>query len=332
MSEISIVIPTRSRFDLLDACLASLSEARDELGESSELIVVNDGNQESPAAIVAAHDAEAHVVDLPRSGGFSAAVSEGIEASSGDWILLLNDDTTLERTSISELLRVARSRKRVGSVAPQLRFAHDSNTINSAGLVIDDLGVARDRLLGASLAQSERDVTEVFGSSAAAVVYSREMLDEIGGFDRSFYAYLEDADVAWRARMRGWSCLFVPTAVVRHNHSATLEHFSDRKYYLGGRNRVRLVAKNADAGLLRRRGIFMVAYDLAYVVFVAATERTLAPLWGRIAGLRQWRAYRRAGQPGRRPVELPRATSIRGALRRNRVWAQKTAARNPRSL
>jgi GT2 family glycosyltransferase len=332
MSDVSIVIPTRSRFDLLDACLASLSEARNELGESSELIVVNDGNHEGPAAIVAAHDPQARVIDLPESHGFSGAVSDGIDAAEGDWILVLNDDTTLEPQSISELLRVARGRPRLGSVTPQLLFADDVNTINSAGLLIDDLGIAQDRLLGAPVTDSEREVTEVFGSSAAAALYSREMLEEIGGFDRSFFAHLEDADVAWRGQMRGWSCVFVPTAVVRHHHSATLEHFSDRKYYLGGRNRVRLVAKNADAALLRRRGIFMIAYDLAYVVFVALTERTLAPLRGRIAGLRQWRAYRRAGEPGRTPVELPHATSLRGALRRNRVWAQKTAARNPRSL
>jgi GT2 family glycosyltransferase len=329
MSTVSIVIPTRSRFDLLDACLASLMEARSALDEDFELIVVNDGNPESPAPIVAAHDPRGRTIDLPHRVGFSGAVSDGIEASDGDWVLLLNDDTTLDPSSIAELLHVARARSRVGSVTPQLRFAHDPGTINSAGLVIDDLGVTQDRLLGEPVTQSEREVTEVFGGSAAAVLYSREMLEEIGGFDRSFYAYLEDADVAWRARMRGWSCLYVPGAIVNHHHSATLQHFSDRKYYLGGRNRVRLLAKNADAALLRRRWIWMIAYDAAYVVFVALTERTLAPLRGRVAGLRQWRSYRRAGAPRRRPIELQRRTGLRGALRRNRVWSRTTAVRNP---
>jgi GT2 family glycosyltransferase len=330
MRGVSIVIPTRSRFDLLNACLASLAKARGDEDEPSELIVVNDGNPESPAPIVAAHDPEARVIELHEPAGFSGAVSTGIEASAGDWILLLNDDTTVEPSSIAELLRVATGRPRVGSVTPQLRFAHDPGTINSAGLVVDDLGVTQDRLLGAPVTESERQVTEVFGSSGAAVLYSREMLDDVGGFDRSFYAHLEDADVAWRARMRGWSCLYVPTAIVNHHHSATLRHFSDAKYYLGGRNRVRLLAKNADAALLRRRAPGMIAYDLAYVAFVAFTERSLAPLRGRVAGLRQWRSYRRAGQPGRRPVALPRGTGLRGALRRNRVWSRRTEARNPR--
>jgi GT2 family glycosyltransferase len=329
MNGVSIVIPTKSRFDLLDACLASLMKARRGDAEPSELIVVNDGNPQSPAAIVAAHDAGARVIDLEQTTGFSGAVSAGIDASSGDWILLLNDDTTVAPSSIAEMLRVARSRSRVGSVTPQLRFAHDPATINSAGLVIDDLGITQDRLIGAPVTASELEVTEVFGGSGAAVLYSRRMLEEIGGFDRSFYAHLEDADVAWRARMRGWSALYVPTAIVDHHHSATLEHFSDRKYYLGGRNRVRLLAKNADAALLRRRAIWMIAYDLAYVLFVAVTQRKLAPLRGRVAGLRQWRTYRRAGAGGRRQIELPRALGLRGALRRNRIWSRSTSARNP---
>lgn len=328
MSTLSMVIPTRSRFDLLDACLRSVQEARRVLDEPSELIVINDGNPDSPRELVAAHDPEARVLDLPTSTGFSGAVSEGITAASGDWILLLNDDTTVEPESIAELLLAARSHPGVGSVCAQLRFAGARGRINSAGLVIDDLGITRDRLLGRPVSESETEITEVFGGSGAATLYSRRMLAEIGGFDRSFEAYLEDADVAWRARMRNWGCLYSPRAVVNHHHSATLRHFSDRKYYLGGRNRVRLLAKNADTSMLRRRGIWMIAYDIAYVAFVALTERSLAPLRGRLAGIREWRSYRRAGEPGRRPLALPRAAGVRGALRRHRVWSRSTAARS----
>jgi GT2 family glycosyltransferase len=329
MTVVSIVIPTHSRFDLLEACLASLSEARSSLGEPSELIVVNDGNPGSPSPIVSAHDPEARTIDLPASTGYSGAVSEGIAAATGDWLLVLNDDTTAEPAAIAALLAAARSGERIGATTPQLRFASDSRRINSAGLVIDDLGITSDRLLGAPVGASETETVEVFGSSGAAALYSRAMLEEIGGFDRSFHAHLEDADVAWRARMRGWSCLYVPSSVFHHHHSATLAHFSDGKYYLGGRNRVRLLAKNADPRLLRRRGLLMVAYDAAYVAFVAIRERTLAPLRGRIAGLREWRAYRRAGATGRVPVELSPSSGLRGALGRRAVWSTSTSARNP---
>jgi GT2 family glycosyltransferase len=147
------------------------------------------------------------------------------------------------------------------------------------------------------------------------------MLDELGGLDASFFAYLEDADLAWRARMAGWSCVLAPTAVAFHHHSATLGHGSQAKHRLVGRNRVRMLAKNASARQLRRRLPAIVAYDLLYVAYVVATARSLAPLAGRLRGLREWSAYRCAGRPYRRELELPPAPGVRAALGRNRVYA-----------
>ena len=164
---------------------------------------------------------------------------------------------------------------------------------------------------------------EVFGASATCALYRRAMLDDLGGFDRSFFAYLEDADLAWRARMAGWRCLLAPAAVARHHHSATLGHGSALKHRLVGRNRVRMLAKNASAAQLRRGLLRIVAYDLAYVGYVAATARTLAPLTGRLRGLTEWRAYREAGRPARRDLALSRAPGLHAALVRNRVYTTR---------
>jgi GT2 family glycosyltransferase len=326
---VSIVIVTYTRMDLLDACLASLGPARQRLGELSELIVVDNGSPADVAEVVKAHDPEATVVRLEQNAGFSGAVGHGIDATAGEWVALFNDDTTAEPAALAELLAAARSRPRIGSVAAQLRFASDPETINSAGIVIDRLGITSDRLVGAPIGESETEPVEVFGTAGTAALYGREMLEQTGGFDRTFYAHLEDADLAWRARMLGWSCVYAPAAVVYHHHAATLSHFSDEKYYVGGRNRIRLLAKNADRRLLRRYSVPMVIYDAGYVAFVAVRERTLAPLRGRIAGIRDWRRYRRAASAGRRPVALQPAGGIRGALRRRAVWSRSTAAANP---
>jgi hypothetical protein len=86
-----------------------------------------------------------------------------------------------------------------------------------------------------------------------------------------------------------------------------------------------MLAKNADAAQLRRYGVLIVAYDLAYIVFAALTDHTLAPLRGRLQGLREWPAYRRAGT-GRRPVELVPARGLRAALARRSAWLRNSAA------
>ncbi len=146
------------------------------------------------------------------------------------------------------------------------------------------------------------------------------MLESLGGLDVSFFAYLEDADLAWRARMAGWRCLLAPRALAAHHHSSTLGHGSGSKHFLVARNRVRMLAKNATAPQLRRGLIRIVGYDLLYVGYAAVTARTLSPLTGRIRGLVEVRAYRAAGRAGRAEIALPRSPGLRAALGRNRIY------------
>ena len=254
-------------------------------------------------------------------------MSAGVGRARGAWIALLNDDVTVEPAALRELLAAGRSAPDVGAAAAQMRFAGRRDVINSAGIDVDSLGVATDRLVGRPIDESEPVATEVFGACAGAAVYSRAMLEATGGFDTSFYVYLEDVDLAWRARMSGWRTLYVPSAVVYHHHSATMGHASPRKYFLVGRNRVRLLAKNATAGHLLRASIPMLLYDAAYVVAVGARSRTLAPLRGRIVGLREWRAYRRAGRAYRRPVQLTSRRGFREAFERDRAWRRRNRPR-----
>jgi len=119
--------------------------------------------------------------------------------------------------------------------------------------------------------------------------------------------------------MDGWRCVYAPAATVHHHHSATARHASAFKHFHVGRNRVRLLAKNADGRHLARYGAAIVAYDLAYVTYACAADRTLAPLRGRIAGVREWTAYRRAGS-GRRPIDLAPVSGVRAALGRRAAW------------
>src|SRR5205085_7914454 len=146
------------------------------------------------------------------------------------------------------------------------------------------------------------------------------MLDALGGLDASFFAYLEDADLAWRARMAGWRCVLAPRAIALHHHSGTLGHGSKAKHLLVGRNRVRMLAKNASRRQLRRQLPRIVAYDLLYICYAAVAARTPAPLAGRLRGLRDWRADRAAGRSERREIRLSPTPGLRGALRRNRAY------------
>ena len=321
---LSVVVVTYRRRDLLSECLTSVRRALTEISGGVELILVDNGSSDGTAAFVRERFAEAHVIEISENQGFTPAVCLGIERARGDWIALLNDDVTVEPQALAILLEVGQSAPDIGSVAAQMRFSSRPQIINSVGIEVDSLGVASDRLLGCPITASETAPVDVFGASGGAAVYRRQTLESIGGFDGSFFAYLEDVDVAWRARMRGWRALYAPASVAYHHHSATLVHGSALKYFLVGRNRIRLLAKNATMWHLVRHGARMLAYDVGYVVYVLATARTLAPLRGRLQGFGEWRQYRRAGAAGRCHVSVAPAHGFRAALRRNGAWERST--------
>lgn len=318
----AIVVHHRGRA-LLDPCLGSLRAALDALDTDAELIVVDNGSDDGSRELVRERHPDVRLVELGENRGFAGGVGAGLRCSSAEWVFLLNNDATVERDALVSLLDAALADPDVGSLAAQMRFT-DTSVINSAGMEVDRLGVAYSRLLGAPVARGGEQPVEVFGACGGAALYRRAMLEDIGGFDESFFVYLEDVDVAWRGRMRGWRCLYVPGAVVHHQNSATSEHGSSFKHLHVGLNRVRMLAKNADGAHLRRYALPMIAYDAAYVAAALATDRTLAPLRGRAQGLREWRAYR-ASVPARRPVRLSPARGLRAALARQATWRSHSA-------
>jgi GT2 family glycosyltransferase len=298
---------------LTTECLVRLADALARVEGGTELIVVaNDGRARTRPGVTT-------VPGRPELG-FAGGVEAGLAVACGEWVALVNDDCAVEQDALCELLEAGTRDARIGSVAAQIRFASRPETINSAGIEVDELGVARERRVGEPAAACETDPVDVFGASAALALYRRTMLDEVGGLDSSFFAYLEDADLAWRARAAGWRCVLAPRAVAYHHHSPALGHGSAAKYLLVGRNRVRMLAKNATASQLRRNLARIVLYDLVYVAYAAAADRTLAATAGRLKGLREWRAYRTAGRRYRHELRLAPSPGIAHARRRNEAY------------
>jgi GT2 family glycosyltransferase len=309
-----VVVAYRQRsalFECLDSCLV----AADRVAGGAELIVVDNG---SLAGTIRARYERARLIEPGANVGFAGGVQRGIDVASGRWIALVNDDARVEPGTFAALLAAGERSPSIGSVAAQVRFSNAPERINSAGLDVDGLGIATERLAGAGLGAADR-AGEVFGAPASCALYRREMLVAIGGFDARFFAYLEDVDLAWRARAAGWTCWYEPLAVAYHQGSASSGHASARKYFLVGRNRVWLLARNATRRQLLRALPGVLAYDGAYVIFVALGDHTLAPLRGRITGLRSWRRLRRETRAERREVDL-RGRGWVAALRQHRAY------------
>lgn len=312
---VSIVVVAFCQREALLRCLDSCLVAAGRVIGGAELIVVDNGELSD---LVRAHYPQAEIVKPGFNSGFAAAINRAAAVARGRWVAIVNDDAWLEPGALAAAVATGENDASIGSVAGQVRFAREPGRLNSAGLAVDRFGIAADRLVSAPVAECDESA-DVFGPTGCFALYRGTMLKQIGGFDERFFAYLEDADVAWRARAAGWSCRYEPSAVAYHEGSASSREGSAAKYFLVGRNRVWLLARNATWRQLLLGMPGIVLYDVAYVTYVALKDRTLAPLWGRLAGLCSFRARRRERRGQRHDVPLGPAGWL-GALAMHRAY------------
>lgn len=281
MATIDVIIINWNGRHLLGACLSTLLRSE---GVPFAVTVYDNGSTDGSVDYVRQAFPTIRVLTGKTNIGFSPAVNEVIRATSGEYVVLLNNDTEVEPNWLAELVDAAAIDRGVGMVASRMLFWSDPDRINSAGIDIDRCGIAWDRL-GGALASSGDEPAEIFGPSGGAALYRRSMLDRIGLFDDDFFAYLEDVDLAWRAQLAGWRCLYAPRARLRHHHSATGREGSPLKNFLLGRNKVWSVFKNYPAPEIYRYLPAILSYDLGTVPYRLLLKGDLHSLRGRLAGL-----------------------------------------------
>ncbi len=235
---ISVVIVNWNRRELLRACLESL---RRQSGISFETIVVDNGSNDGSPDL--AREFGAQVICNQSNLGFCAANNQGITASRGEYVALINNDAEAEPGWLAALHRACSSASDVGMAASKVLVWEDPTRIDKAGHLIFPDGQNRGRGAGAlDRGQFDR-AEEVLWPDGCAAMYRKSMLDRIGGFDEDFFAYGDDAELGLRARIAGWRCLYAPDAVVRHHRGSTMGKGSADRLELIERNRVLLALK-----------------------------------------------------------------------------------------
>jgi GT2 family glycosyltransferase len=251
--KVTVVIPTLAAHSALAECLRSLEG---QTFRDFEVIVV-DNSGEGRASQLDEVRRRARVIENPRNLGFGAAVNQGIRDSSSPFVATINDDATAHPDCLENLLAAIEARYEIGMCAPQIRLS-GRETLDSAGMLICRDGSSKQRgHLEACSAHARR--RQVLLPSGCAAMYRRDMLDEIGLFDESFFLYCEDTDLGLRARWKLWECVYTPDAVVEHRYSHSAGAASALKAYYVERNRLFLVAKNFPLGDLLLSPFFSIA-------------------------------------------------------------------------
>jgi GT2 family glycosyltransferase len=266
-------------------------------GAPLEVVVVDNASTDGTPALLRRLKNRIRVIRNTRNIGFAAGQNAAIDASPRtDWVLTLNPDVLLEPEFVQRLVESGASDSSVGavcgkllSIAPGFEPLPEAR-IDSAGMYFTPNMRHFDR--GWHERDEHRyDAAEyVFGASAAAALYRREMIDDIsiGGqfFDPDFFVYREDADVAWRAQLMGWRCLYTPSAIGHHVRTVTPVNRASVPGFLNMhsvKNRFLMRIKNATPSLYRRYWLPMTLRDLLVMGGAMFWEPSSLPAFWRVA-------------------------------------------------
>jgi len=308
---ISVVVPNYNGRRYLEGCLSSLS---DQTFRNFETILVDNGSSDGSAEFTREKFPEVRIVENETNLGFAGGVNSGIRSARGEFILTLNNDTIADRDLLRCLAEAIGSDDGVGMVAPKMLLF--DGRINSTGICVSRSGAAWDRGMGEADHGQYDEACEVFGPSAGAGLYRREMLEEIGLFDEDFFMYMEDVDLAFRGQLAGWRCLFVPEARVCHFHGGTAGFGSDLSVYYGNRNVLWYPVKDFPARLLVTSLPWIAGRNLAVIPYYALRGQGRTALRSKVDGLR--------GLPlmlGRRK-KVVRKVSEREIRKHIRTWSE----------
>jgi len=247
---ISVIVLNWNGLAFLDECFESLAG---QTWMNTEFILVDNGSTDVSRDLLvfwARRLPNAQTILLPTNTGFCKGNNIGFASARGEWIALLNSDAVAEPDWLKELVRFGDADNRVGMLASKILFQNPEHVIDKVGHLIYWDGQNRGRgTMETDVGQYDK-AEEVLWPDACAALYHRKLFEETGGFDETFFAFGDDADLGMRARLMGWKAWYVPTAVVHHRHSASFGAYSPLKVMLVERNRFLLAVKNFPWPLL----------------------------------------------------------------------------------
>ena len=299
----------------LRECFDSLSS---QTFNDFETILIDNGSTDGSVEYVRQEFPEVRVIALNHNAGFAGGNNIGIQACTGQYIALLNNDTKAHPRWLEALTTTLDARPEAGFCASKILLYDQPGVIDSAGDLLYTCGVGEKRGRSETDRGQFAQLQPVFGACAAAALYRRSMLEDVGLFDEDFFAYAEDVDLSFRAQLAGYHCLYVPEAMVYHHLQGSFGALPGHSLYLSRRNAFDTLLKNMPTALLWRRLAYILSYytavDVAYIV-QGRLRPILKARLDNIRRLRRTLAKRRQIQAGRRVSD----EYINGAMSTGRV-------------
>ena len=311
---VSVTIVTYNSGRFIKRCIESVLAQKYPL---KEIIVIDNASTDGTIDLLDQFEDRCRIVFNDENHGFSAAQNQAIELSNGEWILTLNPDVVLFPNFLQALVDAGSRDPKIGTVCGKL-LAMSATFDLPEKPIVDSTGIYFNPMLRhLDRGSQQEDNGEylnheyVFGATAAAALYRREMIDDIAVpspdgrefFDTDFFVYREDADVAWRAQLLGWRCLYTPYARGYHVRSVLPMNRRALPAVINMhsvKNRFLMRIKNITPDLYRRHWFSITLRDLVVFGCCFLREHSSLPAfwlvlksWKRVMEKRQWIMSRR---------------------------------------
>lgn len=232
-----------------------------------ETILVDNGSTDGSVEYARTKFPEVKLLALPDNLGFTGGNIAGYAQATGNVVVLLNNDTEAHPRWLEAIHRASQTYSDAGSFASKMMYFDERGRVENCGFDLGTAGetveVGRDEPDGPEWGQARA----VFGGCGGAVAYRRRMLEDIGFLDPEFIMIYEDADLSFRAQLRGYKCVYVPSAIVYHRYRVTIGKFPERQVFYSQRNIELMHLKNMPLSLILRSAPERLLYELGAAIY-----------------------------------------------------------------
>lgn len=242
-----VIVVSYNSGDDLQKCVNCLQS---QTFNNFEVVIVDNASPDEAIKTLKLPDHRFRIITSDKNLGFAAGSNLGAKGAQCPWLITLNPDAWPEDDWLENLNQAAQTHPGFSILGSTLLSADGNNTLESFGDTLTIYGLARPCANGLPVSSIPSENVEVFACCAAGAAYKREIFELIGGFDESFFCYLEDVDLAYRMRLMGHRCLQIPTAKVTHVGSSSSDKTPNFRAYYSHLNNLRLILKNTPLLLL----------------------------------------------------------------------------------
>jgi GT2 family glycosyltransferase len=247
-----------------------------------EVIVVDNGSRDGSAGIVSRFETiDRRVKLVQNSGNLGFCIGNNIGAShaKGDYLLFLNNDTTVEPNWLTELVKVVGTSSSIAAAQPKMLMMDEPSIIDSTGGYLTPYGTIYNRDMLSRDEETHAKQSEVLVATGAALLVRRDLFFKVGKFDPRFFIYNEELDLCWRIWLSGNSVVYVPTAVVYHLLGGTnrgLSIYNAFMFYYGHRNYINTLFKNLSLPHFLK---YAIPYSLLFLGFTIQSSSRIRSAW-----------------------------------------------------